>query len=366
MNKRRVLVVEDGDDWFEIIKQSFEKKGIECHRCANLLDSEAFNVDIDLIIHDTLIPSTPAGRPEAKYGYESMIHLKERYSDALLIIISGEDDYLEEEMVPAGLEYIPLQKIEEDLLLQELSQIIESPEKRIKKYGKNKKFYLKERLSNLREYLCYLFLPLDIDLQVLRKAVIAEAEGKRREGGISSREYLGQVLKGIKSRVFYQRKLADLQYILVKEKLSASSEENVAPSDEVKSFMERRDSILDLISIIEDEVEEDRQQVEKMREILLRLGGVCQRSGNYYKDTNSPISQFMYYLDQLKEKQGKLGEEEIGELEEKEELLKKLIQNEKELFEELIGEKGELFKENPLHIWFSALLLSLDRLIGQF
>ena len=162
---------------------------------------------------------------------------------------------------------------------------------------------LSEKLSILKHRISHLFMPLDIDLQGIK-------EVKEKQSSDKAVEYLKDVLKSKKGDTeFYRRKLADLQFIVVKvcknnkqPKLNCNS----TPSDEelVKPKIKENDlpdkkSILDLIP------EKKREIVKTDWENLLNLSGLglkANKSNQFDQNLlepkfDSPIFGFMRLLD---------------------------------------------------------------------
>ena len=223
--------------------------------------------------------------------------------------------------------------------------------------------------SLLKHRIAHLWLPLDIDLQGIKEVMSSEfgvqsSEEKKKR----AEDYLKDVLTG-KDGQFYRQKLADLQYMVAGEHVDFSGAngnikcENgeinecnpVEPQDKENLFADDK-SIYDLIleSDKKDVIDSKEWQVLKLLSELEKIDEKADEknpTNKIYKPIdykNSPILQFMCYLDCLIVKCKK------GEIEAPENLFTK----EKELFETL---NSKLTTRNPkleisdFHNWFCAL-----------
>ncbi|MCD6101151.1 MAG: hypothetical protein J7K33_11295 [Candidatus Marinimicrobia bacterium] len=230
-------------------------------------------------------------------------------------------------------------------------------------------------LTLLKHRIAHLWLPLDIDLQGIR-------EVSRQKSGSKSQDYLKAVLTSKKDEQFYRNKLAKLWYMVVHEPESdldkkktefsqggAVSQtcgdtkvscETVPPREDAEALLADNKAILELIG------ESDKK--EKVKEDCKKLLQICgldyENSDPYNKSKikakpDSPILQFMCYLDCLVEKQNEIQDGEV----------ENLFDKEKQLFEAL---SQELNRELPatqnktqittFHQWFVELEEVLDNL----
>jgi len=196
-----------------------------------------------------------------------------------------------------------------------------------KKYGENIYQSLLEKglkknliklFTLLKHRIAHLWLPLDIDIQG-----IVECWNDGRKDAAC--KYLEDVLEDKKDKkkdqnnnptyAYYRQKLADLQYIVTglefgiqDSDLNDPCSKDAKPvdcSEEVKEFMNGKESVLELIEKVKKEKNEN--EIEELKQTLLALAGL--KTNNEPQGTkhepnlNSPILKFMCLMDcKIKEK----------------------------------------------------------------
>jgi len=251
----------------------------------------------------------------------------------------------------------------------------------------------------LKNRILHLFLPLDVDLQGLKevsatqvKISLTKGESSRFKNEPEKQDTLLRYLKAIlnnKDSQYYRRKLADLQYILAKEKMEASASQlneddpcnelkarHVKNSDEMENFMKEINSIFELLENYEKLEKRERENNVELKGLILLFAGLIKKNnteqnkigsynGKYITNTDAPIFVFMSHLDCLAQKKANnnLGINDVLEL----------FAKEKELFENLNSDIKKLMASSrflyyikqlkDFHTWFCALNFYLEKTI---
>ena len=354
---KKVLIVDDTIVLNENLKASYKKK----------IENEGFKIEIlgyfedaldyinkscpDFLVVDTRFPFRKGANAEK--NYEPLIdHYQEKCpKDQIkdhIIVISGDENIL------SRIKYTGCMRDENG---QMLVKILKGESEGYKAEVP----YLVQCFSSLKHRVAHLFLSMDVDLQgvaVLRNQM---AKGEIQNAANTPEAYLRDVLNN-KEKTYYRQKIAELQYMVLKEKLVTErakdndpckeSPEGIQPSANVKRQMENIESVIELVDSGADKRSlRQNDVVEGLKERLYGLSGLGFYQACMKCHSSSPIFKFMCMMDCTIHKKNY---DNVGHI--------------LDYFAKIEGDKGwtvdgsNVSPISSFHDWFCALVDCLEKL----